>query len=94
MAATLTLLCEAATRNAVMALNPIPHQRRGRVRGLESLPLAHLSYEYPTLEPTTVGMGRTRSRNSGPYLCSDSLCVSLTCGPDVYIHPGIFLTPH
>ena len=39
----------------------IPHQKRGRGRGLESLPLAH-----STLEPTnagTMGMGRARGRN-------------------------------
>ena len=53
-----------ATRNVMGAPNPIPHQKRGRERGLESLPLAH-----PTLEPTnagTMGMGRARGRNSGP----------------------------
>ena len=64
-AETLALLCEMATRNVVRT----PHQKRGRGRGLESLPLTH-----PTLEPTnagTMGMGRVRGRNFGPCPCSD-----------------------
>ena len=66
-AVTLALLCEAATRNAARAPNPIPHQRRGRGRGLQTL--LHSHSLYPTLELVTagtVGMGRARSRNSGP----------------------------
>ena len=60
-----------ATRNAVRAPWGLsfPHQKRGRERGLESLPLAH-----PTLEPTntgTMGMGRAKGRNCGPHPCSD-----------------------
>ena len=67
-AVTLALLCKAATRNAVRAHNPIPHQRRGRGRGLSSLLHDHPSN--PSLEPITVGtigMGRARSRDSGPH---------------------------
>ena len=76
-AATLALLCKAATRNAVWAPNPVSHQRRGRGRGLGPFLDAHTSY--PTILPVTagtIGMGRARSRNSGPcpYL-NAPLCV-------------------
>ena len=40
-AETLALLCEMATRNAVRDPNAILHQKKGRGRGLQSLPLAH-----------------------------------------------------
>ena len=81
-AETLVLLREAANRNAVWPPNPIPCQRRGRGlrsfllpqwRGLGSLfpPHAH-----PQLEPSTVGMGRARSRNpwSSPKSWSSPAC--------------------
>ena len=86
-AATLAMLCEAATRNAVWAPNPVPHQRRGRGRGLEPFLYAHPSC--PTLEPITVGTGRARSRNSGPCPYLDTPCMSPTHGLDVCVHTGI-----
>ena len=85
---TLALLCEAATRHAAKVPNPIPHHRRRRGRGL-GFPL-HSCPSYPTLEPVIIGMGRSRSRNSGPC---PYLCRSLTWGPDVYADRGIFPIP-
>ena len=56
--ATLVLLSEAASRNGVRAPSPIPIQRRGRGRGLSALLPNH------PLPPS--GMGRARSRDTGP----------------------------
>ena len=71
-AVTLALLCKVTNKNVVRAPNAIPHQRRGRRRGLSSLLHSHSTN--PSLEPITVatiGMGRVRSRDSGPWPSSD-----------------------
>ena len=58
-AATLALLWEMATQNAISAPGPIPQLRKGRGRGLDNL-LDHDNSPYP-YPPS--GLGRARSRN-------------------------------
>ena len=95
-AATIALLCEATMRNAVRAPNSISHQRRGRGRGFGSLLHAHPLY--PTLEP--VGMGRARSRDSGPCPFPDpplhvpNMCPRCMCPHRDVPTPNLDLTPH
>ena len=57
--ANLGLLCKTETWNAVRAPNPIPHHRRGR--GFSAL-----LHNHPNNPSGAIGMGRARSRDSGP----------------------------
>ena len=97
-AVTLAMLCEAASRNAVQAPNPIAHQRRGRGRCLGSFLYAHPSC--PTLEPISVGMGRAKSRNSGPcpypepLLCVPNTLPKCLCPHRDIPNPHLDLTLH
>ena len=50
-AETLALLCEAATKNAVQAPNPVPHQRRERGLGF----FLHAHPSCPPLYPVLLG---------------------------------------
>ena len=87
--ATLALLCKAVTWNAVRAPNPIPHQRRGRGRGLGAL-----LHDHPYNPSGAIGMGRTRVETLAFANSLIPLCESLICGPDAYAHKGIFPAPH
>ena len=61
--ATLALFHEVETQTAVMTASPIKHQRRGRVRGLSTL-----FHDHPYIPS---GMGRARSKNTGPHSFPD-----------------------
>ena len=84
--ATLAVLCKSATQNTLRAPSPIPQQRRGRWRGLSSL-----LHDHPYIPS---GMGRDRSRNSGPCPFPDPSLQVPNTQPSVCVNNGIFPIPH